>query len=167
MNDENGPEPGAQGTPSALDGQDKKKEKKKRPRGFAGMISGILSRVNNNERFKEKFKDLGSFRFLIVATDFPPAGLVKIDNGILEVENVPIEDVKNTPRDGLIQGIVDNILAITKAKSTSDILKLWVRRKIKLRGLKSLLKLNIAFYYAGKEMKKEADQAKAAAAGSA
>ncbi len=56
------------------------KQKKKRLKGFAGMISNILKPLNENDRFKERFA-AEVMTFVINATDFPPAAVVKVDKG--------------------------------------------------------------------------------------
>ena len=118
------------------------------------MINNILDHANRSDRFKEKFKEEPPLRFIINAIDFPPAALAIVENQSVRVENVEQDDVKKTKKDGLLQGKMDYIMAIANGKLNP--VKAWFTRKVKLRGAKNLLKLNIVFYYAGKELKKTA-----------
>ena len=121
-----------------------KKEKKKRLKGLAGMISGILTSVNTNKRFKRKFAE-ENLRFVIVATDMLPAALVIINKGVVEVEAVELDAVKKTKKDGLLQGTMKQIMDIATRKL--DPKYAWFHRQVKIRGPRKLLKLTIVFHY--------------------
>ena len=55
-------------------------EKKKKPRGFAGVIYTQMMPLNAKEKFKEKYKD-ASVKLLLNATDGKYAALIVIDKG--------------------------------------------------------------------------------------
>lgn len=102
------------------------------------MISGIMGPLNENPKFQHVYAD-ASYRFLLVATDMPPAALIVIDDGKVTFEGVPLEDVKNTKRDGLIQCTLQQFMDLAQGKLNP--VKAWVTRKIKLRGPRKLVKL--------------------------
>jgi putative sterol carrier protein len=133
-----------------------KKEKKKRLKGFAGMIANMLKPLNENDRFKERF---GSevMKFIINATDFPPAAVIKVNKGIIEFEEAQPDEVKKIKADGLLQGEMDNIMRVASGKV--DPIKAWFTGKIKLKGPLKLLKLNKMFIYAMKQAKASASPA--------
>lgn len=127
-----------------------KKEKKKRLKGFAGMIGSMLKAANDSERFKERFAGK-QVTIAVVATDFPPAALVAIHDGTVAVEELALDQVKGTKKDALIQGKMDDIMAVASGKVNP--VKAWVTRKVKLRGVSKLPDLARAFYYAIKQQK--------------
>ena len=70
-------------------------EKKKRLRGFAGIVSKQIEPLNDNEKFKEKYKDM-QLKVLLNAKDGKYAALLVIDKGTIHVE-----DFKNNPKENL------------------------------------------------------------------
>jgi len=57
-------------------------EKKKRIRGLAGIVSKLVEPLNENEKFKEKFKDTEK-KVLLNAKDGKYAALLVIDKGTI------------------------------------------------------------------------------------
>jgi hypothetical protein len=70
-------------------------EKKKRIRGFAGVVSKQIEPLNEIEKFKEDFKGR-TVKILLNATDGKNAALIVIDDG-----TVHVEEVKNSPKKNL------------------------------------------------------------------
>ncbi|MBN2152110.1 MAG: SCP2 sterol-binding domain-containing protein [Candidatus Lokiarchaeota archaeon] len=123
-----------------------KKEKKKRLKGFAGMLSNMLKPLNENARFKERF-GAEVLTFVINATDFPPAAVIKVDKGTVAFEEAQPDEVKEI-KGSLLQGTMDNIMKVASGKL--DPIKAIFKRQIKVKGALKLLKLNKMFLYAMK-----------------
>ncbi|MEX2714691.1 MAG: SCP2 sterol-binding domain-containing protein [Candidatus Sigynarchaeum springense] len=123
-----------------------KKEKKKRLKGFAGMIANMLKPLNDNDRFKERF-GAEVLTFVINATDFPPAAVIKVDKGTIVFEEAQPDEVKKI-KGALLQGTMDNIMKVASGKL--DPIKAIFKRQIKVKGALKLLKLNKMFLYAMK-----------------
>ncbi|HMF33288.1 MAG TPA: hypothetical protein VKK79_17820 [Candidatus Lokiarchaeia archaeon] len=123
----------------------KKKEKKERLRGFAGLIRDQLGRVNTIQQFKERFADT-DLKFLLVATDMYPGALAHIDHGELKFSAVPESECKKwkkTGAQGLLQCTTEQFMNIAMGKL--DPAKAWLHRQIKLRGPRKLLLFNKVF----------------------
>jgi putative sterol carrier protein len=118
--------------------------KKKSLKGFASMAAGMLSSVNDNDQFKEFYRDV-TMQVLLVATDYYPAALIKIDHGKLEVEDVAKDDVSKAKKDALLQGTMQQIIDIAMRKL--DPVDAWLHRKIKVRGPRKLLVFRRVFKY--------------------
>ncbi|MHA1660313.1 MAG: hypothetical protein ACTSUT_14470 [Promethearchaeota archaeon] len=127
-----------------------KKEKKKKARGFAGVIAKNLEPLNSNEKFKEKYKDT-KLKLLLNAKDGRWAALIIIDNGILNIEGV-----KNSPKEniskkalgweGLLETSTPLFLDIASGKlSTGGMLIKIITRKIKIKGMKKVAVLSELF----------------------
>ncbi|MHA1680550.1 MAG: hypothetical protein ACTSUE_06040 [Promethearchaeota archaeon] len=137
-----------------------KKKKKKRLRGFARTIKSLMDPLNEYPRFKEKFAD-ADLKIMLVAKDYPPAALIIIKGGTVKIEGVSFEDIKSTKKNGMLKATLDNIMALAIGKLKP--IKAAFTGKIKVRGVKNLLKLNIAFYYMGKLAKEKKEAMKASA----
>ena len=122
-------------------------EKKKRLRGFAGIVSKQVEPLNDNEKFKQKYKDT-QVKVLLNAKDGKYAALLVIDKGTIHVE-----DLKNNPKENLKKKVVgwDGMLQ-TKTKTfvgllESDDISLGkvigkiLTGRIKIRGIKHVLVL--------------------------
>ncbi|MHA1146754.1 MAG: hypothetical protein ACTSR8_00750 [Promethearchaeota archaeon] len=141
------------------------KPKKKRLRGFAGVINTQLSPLNSIEHFRKKFAD-EKFKILLNATDGKIAALIIVDHGVLEVDSV-----KNTPKDeikkkklgwkGKLETTMPIFLDIAMGKlSTGKIILKVLTRKVKIKGVSKLLKLLTMFSILEHEQKKkEAEKA--------
>lgn len=136
------------------------KSKKKRLRGFAGVINAQLAPLNNIEHFKKKYAD-EKFKILLNATDGKIAALINVENGTLEVDSV-----KNTPKEeikkkklgwnGKLETTMPIFLDIAMGKlSTGKIVLKVLTRKVKIKGVKNLLKLLNMFSILDKEKNKE------------
>ncbi|MFX1312094.1 MAG: hypothetical protein ACFFHD_05735 [Promethearchaeota archaeon] len=125
-------------------------EKKKRLRGFAGVVSKLVDQLNNNEKFKEGFKDT-EIRILLNATDANNAALIVIDKGKIYVESINNKPKKNLKKKNAdwdtrisakMQDFVDLLtsenLSIRKVLSKILTFKLRIR---KIRKAVTILKL--------------------------
>lgn len=122
-------------------------EKKKRLRGFAGIVSKQVEPLNDNEKFKQKYKDT-QVKVLLNAKDGKYAALLVIDKGTIHVE-----DFKNNPKenlkkkvlgwDGLLQTKTKTFVGLLESDDISlgkVIVKILTGR-IKIRGIKHVLVL--------------------------
>lgn len=122
-------------------------EKKKRLRGFAGIVSKQVEPLKDNAKFKEKFKDT-QVKVLLNAKDGKYAAMLVIDKGTIHVE-----DLKNNPKENLKKKVLgwDGMLQ-TKTKTfvgllESDDISLGkvigkiLTGRIKIRGIKHVLVL--------------------------
>ncbi|NMC07418.1 MAG: SCP2 sterol-binding domain-containing protein [Candidatus Lokiarchaeota archaeon] len=125
-----------------------KKEKKKRLKGFAGMIANMLKPLNENARFKERF-GAEVITFIINATDFPPAAIVKVNNGTVTFEDAQPDHVKKIKANAVLQGEMNDIMKVASGK-VNPIAAIF-KGKIKVKGPLKLLKLNKMFVYAVKQ----------------
>ncbi len=146
-------------TQAAPDAKPAEIKKKKRLKGFAGMISNMLKPLNENARFKERFST-EVMTFVINATDFPPAAVIKIDKGVVTFDEAQPDDVKKVKANGLLQGVMDNIMKVASGK-VNPILSI-LKGQIKVKGPTKLLKLNKMFVYAMKQARASAEPAAAA-----
>lgn len=115
-------------------------EKPKRMKGFAGIVWKLVEPLNSMEKFKEEFAEV-KVMILVNPKDQKRAALIKIDKGTIDVEDVKNdkETLKNLKYDGLFEGPF-NLLAkvFEEGLSTGALLKKWITRKIKLRGIRKL-----------------------------
>jgi hypothetical protein len=125
-------------------GETKKEDKK--VRGFAGLLNSILIPLNENQKFKEEFKNTKA-KILLNATNLKFAALIVIDYGAVRVESIP-----NKPRSNLKKKVVgwnaflemdtQTFLGIAMNRiSILRVAKKWLTRKIKMRGIRKLLLL--------------------------
>ncbi|MHA1488428.1 MAG: hypothetical protein ACTSRI_02095 [Promethearchaeota archaeon] len=127
-----------------------KKEKKKKARGFAGVIAKNLEPLNSNEKFKEKYKDT-KLKLLLNAKDGRWAALIIIDNGILNIEGVKNSPKENISKEalgweGLLETSTPLFLDIASGKlSTGGMLIKIITRKIKIKGMKKVAVLSELF----------------------
>jgi len=115
-------------------------EKPKRMKGFAGIVWKLVEPLNSMEKFKEEFADV-KVTILVNPKDQKRAALIKIDKGTIDIEDVKNdkETLKNLKYDGLFEAPF-NLLAkvFEEGLSTGTLLKKWITRKIKLRGIRKL-----------------------------
>ena len=123
-----------------------KPEKKKKPRGFAGVISSQLEPLNGIEKFKSKYKDT-ELKILLNATDGRYAALINISKGVIDVEGIPNKDRNDLKKDvlgweGKLETTTPLFLDLAMGKlSTLGVLGKIITRKIKLKGMKKVLVL--------------------------
>jgi putative sterol carrier protein len=121
---------------------EKKKEKRERLKGFAGLLVGQLAALNHIPKFKERFGAV-DLKFLLVATDMYPGALVHVDHGEVKISAVPKEECKKwkkTGAQGLLQCSTAQFMDIVMRKL--DPVKGWITRKIKIRGPRKLIELS-------------------------
>jgi len=122
-------------------------EKKKRIRGLAGIVSKLVEPLNENEKFKEKFKDTEK-KVLLNAKDGKYAALLIIDKGTIYVEGMKNNPKKNLKKkvvgwDGLLQTKTSTFLEILESNEISlgKIVGKILTGRIKIRGIKHVLVL--------------------------
>ncbi len=120
-------------------------EKKRRPRGFAATVAKLVDPLNENEKFKERFKDTG-VKILLNAKDGKYAALLVIDKGTIHVEGIENKPKKNLKKkvvgwDGLFQTSTPLFLEILGGDEVSmgKIIRKVLTGKIKIRGIKKVL----------------------------
>ncbi|MHA1726206.1 MAG: hypothetical protein ACTSYC_07050 [Promethearchaeota archaeon] len=125
-------------------------EKKRKLRGFAGIIAKNLEPLNNIEKFKEKYKD-ADLKILLNATDGKYAALIKVKNGTVEIEGIKNDDKENLKKevlgwDGKLETTTELFLKLASGELSSMkmLLKL-ITRKIKIKGSKYVMELNNLF----------------------
>ena len=128
-------------------------EKKKRIRGFAGVVSKQIEPLNEIEKFKEDFKDR-TIKILLNATDGKNAALIVIDKGniyVEEVKNKPKENLKkkNAGWDGRIQAKTNDFVELLTSEDLSigSVVGKVLTFKIRIRGLFKALTLLELFNY--------------------
>jgi hypothetical protein len=121
-------------------------EEKERIRGFAGLINSILIPLNENEKFKKEFGNI-SCKILINAANLNFAALIIIDHGTVRVKSIlnkPKSNLKkkNVAWNAFLEMDTQTFLGIAMNRiSLIGVAKLWLTRKIKMRGLRKLLLL--------------------------
>lgn len=122
-------------------------EKKKRLHGFAGIVSKQVEPLNDNEKFKQKYKDT-QVKVLLNAKDGKYAALLVIDKGTIHVE-----DFKNNPKenlkkkvlgwDGLLQTKTKTFVGLLESDDISigKVIGKILTGRIKIRGIKHVLVL--------------------------
>jgi len=127
--------------------------KKKRLKGFAGIVAKEIEPLNSIEKFKEDFKDK-VIKILLNAKDGKYAALLVIDHGRIYVEgieNKPKENIKKkvVGWNGLLQTDTQTFVDILSGDNvtTGKIVAKILARKIKIRGIKNVLVLLKLFEY--------------------
>ena len=121
-------------------------EKKKRPRGFAGMIYKTVLPLNDNAKFKEKYKDVQR-KILLNAVDGKYAALVIIDNGTIDVEGIVNKVKEDLKQDVLgweakLETTTELFLKLASGElGTGASLVKIITRKLKIKGLNKILEL--------------------------
>ena len=120
-------------------------EKKKKPRGFAGVIYSQLMPLNEKEKFRQKYKD-SSIKLLLNAIDGRYAALITINNGAIDVEGIPTKEKENLKKDvlgwdGKLEMTTQLFLDFGMGEiSTSSFLVKWlITRKIKMKSMKNVM----------------------------
>jgi len=122
-------------------------EKKKRLRGFAGIVSKQIEPLKDNEKFKQKYKDT-QVKILLNAKDGKYAALLVIDKGTIDIEgfkNKPKENLKKKVLgwDGLLQTKTKTFVGLLESDDISlgKVIGKIVTGRIKIRGIKHVLVL--------------------------
>ncbi len=128
-------------------------EKKKRLRGFAGVVSKQVEPLNDIEKFKEDFKDR-NVKILLNATDGKNGALIVIDKGTIyveEIQNTPKENIKkkNARWDGRLQAKTKAFVNLLTSEDLTfgSVLGQILTFRIRIRGLKNSLTLLELFKY--------------------
>ncbi|MFX1457118.1 MAG: hypothetical protein ACFFDB_17210 [Promethearchaeota archaeon] len=115
-------------------------------RGFAVLINSVLQPLNENPKFQEQFANK-NVRILLNASNLKYAALIITENGLVRVKSI-----KNKPRTNLSKKKIgwnaylemDTQIFLGLAMnriSMLGIVKLWITRKIKIHGIRTLLNL--------------------------
>ncbi|MBD3337816.1 MAG: hypothetical protein GF353_01820 [Candidatus Lokiarchaeota archaeon] len=131
---------------------EKPKKKKKRARGFAGVIAKQLEPINNNPKFQERYKD-EKFKILLNAKDGRYAALIKVDNGKLEVDGIKNQPKENLSQeelewDGFLELKTDDFFKMAMGEiSTLGMIRRLIFRQMKIKGTKYVQQLDKLFKY--------------------
>ncbi|MFX1345661.1 MAG: hypothetical protein ACFFBC_04850 [Promethearchaeota archaeon] len=112
-------------------------------RGFAILINSILTPLNTNEKFKEKFGNT-NVKILLNALNLNHAAILIIDKGLIRVESIPNKPKENLKKskagwDAFIEMDTETFLAIVMNRlSLFGVAKKWLTRKIRMRGIRKL-----------------------------
>ncbi|MFW9875098.1 MAG: hypothetical protein ACFFG0_18490 [Candidatus Thorarchaeota archaeon] len=122
------------------------KEQEEKLRGLAVIINSILAPLNDNIRFQKEFKNTDA-RILLNAPNLNNAVIIIIFHGSLKVKSIPNKPKTNIKKKNIGWNVFIEFdtqtlftLAISKL-SLLKIAKLWISRKIKIRGIRNLLLL--------------------------
>ena len=121
-------------------------------RGFALLINSILSPLNKNKKFREKFSKTDT-KVLLNATNLNYAALIIIDHGSVRVESIPNKPKENLKKkkvgwNGFLEMDTQTFLAIAMSRiSVPGMAKKWLSGKIKMRGIRKLLILLKVFKF--------------------
>ena len=128
-------------------------EKKKRLKGFAGIVSKQIEPLNEIEQFKEDFKDR-TVKILLNPKDGKNAALLVLDKGKAYVEAVDNKDKKQLKKkvvgwDGLLQTTTETFVELLAGDdlSVGSVVGKILTFKIKIRGIKNVLVLLQLFEY--------------------
>ncbi len=120
-------------------------EKKKKLRRFARVVAKQVEPLNENEKFKERFKDV-EVKILLNAKDGKYAALLVIDKGTIHVEGIKNQPKKNIKKkvvgwDGLLQTNTAMFLELLGRDSVSmgKMVRKILIGKVKIRGIKKVL----------------------------
>jgi hypothetical protein len=121
------------------------KEKKKRLKGFPGIVAKEVEPLNSMDKFKEQFKNT-EVKILLNAKDGKWAALLVIDKGKIYVEGIKNEPKKNIKKknagwDGLLEASTQMFVDLLTGDSVtvSLVVKKILARKMKIRGIKNAL----------------------------
>lgn len=120
------------------------KEEKEIVRGFAGLIYGVLTPLNEIEKFKEKFAQ-SQVNILINASNLNYAAFIIIDRGTIDVKSIPNKPKENLKKknagwDAFLEMDASVFLKFSMDRlSLPGMAKLVLKREIKLKGLRKLL----------------------------
>ena len=119
-------------------------QKNSQTRGFGILIKSILTPLNDNKMFQEKFKKT-EVKILLNASNLNHAAIIIIDKGIVRVKSVPNKPKGNLKKeklgwDALLEMDTQTFLAIAMDRlSLFGVAKLWLTRRVKMRGIRKLL----------------------------
>ncbi|MFW9818073.1 MAG: hypothetical protein ACFFE5_00570 [Candidatus Thorarchaeota archaeon] len=116
----------------------------KKVRGFAVLIKSILTPLNENKNFQEYFRNVKT-KILLNASNLNNAAIISVENGFIRVESIPNKPEENIKKkkvgwDGFLEMDTQTFLAIALNRlSLLGVAKMWITRRIKMRGIRKLL----------------------------
>jgi len=119
---------------------------KEKIRGFASLINSVLVPLNENNKFQEKFKDTKA-KILLNAPNLKFAALIVVDHGFVNVKSIPNKPKANLKKkkvgwNAFLEMDTQTFLGLAINRvSKLGVAKMWVTRKIKIRGIRTLLLL--------------------------
>jgi hypothetical protein len=119
-------------------------KEKKKIRGFAILINSILTPLNENKKFKEKFGNAHA-KILLNASNLNYAAVIILNNGILSVGSVPNRPSENLRKrklgwDSFLEMDTQTFLTIAMNRiSIIGVAKQMLNRRIKMRGIRKLI----------------------------
>jgi len=119
-------------------------QENKKIRGFAVLINSILTPLNENKRFKEKFRNINT-KILLNASNLNHAAIIVVDNGLVRVESIPNKPKENLKKqkigwDAFLEMDTQTFLAIAMNRlSLLGVAKMWLTRRVKMCGIRKLL----------------------------
>ena len=125
-------------------------------RGFAALINSILLPLNENKKFQEKFKSTGA-KILLNATNLKYAALIIIDHGAVKIRSIPNKPKTNLNKkkvgwNAFLEMDTQTFLAIAMSRlSMLGVAQMWLKRKIRMRGIRKLLLLLKMFKFLTEE----------------
>lgn len=131
-------------------------KKKKKQRGFAGIIWGQMKVLNESEYFKQNYGS-DNLSFLLIARDDRHAALVEIKDGLVNVDDIKNspEDLKQIKYNASLECNIDQFFALAMGKiSTLSLIKLWITRKLRMHGIIKLMRL-LKYFHIIKYITKE------------
>jgi len=127
-------------------------EEEEKLRGFANIINSVLGPLNENVKFQEKFKNIDA-KILLNASNLNFAALIIIDQGSLNVKSIPNKPKSNLKKkeigwNAFLEMDTQTFLSLALNRITKlGVAKMWVTRKIKIRGIRTLLLLLKVFKF--------------------
>jgi len=119
---------------------------KEKIRGFASLINSVLVPLNENNKFQEKFKNTKA-KILLNAPNLKFAALIVVDHGFVNVKSIPNKPKANLKKkkvgwNAFLEMDTQTFLGLAINRiSKLGVAKMWVTRKIKIRGIRTLLLL--------------------------
>lgn len=139
------------------------KDKKKKVRGFAGIIWNQIGILNESKYFKENYGQV-NLNVLLISTDDKHAAYVKIKDGIVDLDDIKYEKedpkavkalIKDNPHNGLLKTDTETFFAIATGKmSTMGLLKMVLKKEI--QGVKAMLTFSKLLRVSAHESKNKA-----------
>lgn len=120
-------------------------------RGLAGLMWMQIKPLNFIDEFKKEFSDT-TVNILLNPKDQRYAALLKIDKGTIDAEAVKNdkETLKSLKPDGIFEAPMEIFLGVFgEGLSAGTLMKKWITRKIKLRGLRKMMALGKVFELLG------------------
>ncbi len=120
-------------------------------KGLAGLMWKQIEPLNYMEKFKKEFNDT-TVNVLLNPKDQKNAALLKIDKGTIDVDAVKNdkETLKNLEFDAIFEAPMEIFLDVfSGGLSAGTLMKKWITRKIKLRGLRKMMALGKVFELLG------------------